>query len=596
MRDICYKVRSRPVIIHVIERAEDLPKFVEWVKRHQILAFDTETTGLDIYSPGFKVRLAQFGTSDEAYVVPVELGDEFVWHVTSALRFVPKLICHNASFDIQVAAKHLGHDIAELFAKTIDTAILSRLWDSRAFKDGGPGHKLEELTAALVSRQVAEEVKASIGRMAKELRIPKEEFFRTVPISHEGYNLYAGMDVILTSLLYEQIPGMIPFSARHLIPYEHDIARVCSLVERKGFLVDVEYTNALTERLRREETWYQILIEEFTDDYEFSTNSTDEVARVLLDSGWDAFEFTPSGRLKVDDALLNAAADEGIEFAEWVRQAKKAKKWRKTWPEGFLSRMDADCRAHAAIHTMQARTARMSISGIPAQTLPSNDSLIRNCFIADPGHVICSIDYMAQELRVTAALSKDAAMLRAFNEDLDLHQMTADAAGVSRSIGKMTNFLTVYGGTWKALMTQAHIDEVTAKRVLKAFAEQYPGVAKLADEVTKKARRQGYVETMFGRRLYVDRDRAYSAMNYVIQSTSRDITASALLRLDKAGFTPYVKLPIHDEILFSFPEDQAHYGARTAGAIMLHTINGLDVPTDPEVGGRAWGSLYEKAA
>lgn len=600
MLEINYNIKGRQARIHVIQFPEDLSPFVEWIKRHPVFAFDTETTGLKIYSEDFRLRLAQFGNQHEAWVIPVELGEEYAWHVKCALEFAKKVICHNAAFDIQVVSKCLGISLRGLFNKVEDTGIYSRLWDSRNSKDGGPGHKLEELVSALIDKEVALDVKQSMGRMARQSGLSKEELFQSIDLFNPDYLLYAGMDVILTSLVYLALKTRVPPQSCHLIPYETKIARICAEIERNGFLVDVGYTNGLIERLHQEETWWQLKIEEFTDDDEFSTSSTDAVANVLLDCGWDLFDFTNTGRLKVDDGLLRKAAESGIPFAQWIREAKKARKWRKTWPEGFISNMDAVFRCHASINPLAARTGRMSIGGsIPAQTLPK-DPLIRNCFLADPGHLICSVDYKAQELRVTAALSGDKAMLRAFKEGLDLHQMTADAAGVSRATGKATNFLTVYGGGWKALMETAKVDEQTAKRVLAAFAKQYPGVAAketgFADRTALEASEAGYVVTSYGRVLRVDRNRAYSATNYLIQSTSRDITASALIRLDEAGFTPYMRLPIHDEVLFSFPAEHAEYGARKSGEIMLHHLNGLEIPTDPEVGGRSWGSLYEKAA
>lgn len=570
--------------------------FSEWVKRNPVMAYDTETTGLKIYSPGFRIRLAQFGNDREAWVIPVELGPVFEWFVLCALRFAKRLFMHNAPFDIQASELIFGVNLREIFEKTIDTGVISRLWDSRATKDGGPGHGLDDLTSALIDPVTAKEIKGSIGRLAGEMRITKEEFFKTVPIDHDGYNLYAGMDVILTSILAQILSKKVPVSARKLIPYEHKISRVCAEIGRNGFELDEPYTRALAERFGQEENYWQIKIEEFTDDDEFQTGSTADVARVLLDLGWNEFNFTKEGRLQVDEGLLNRAAESGIEFADWVRQAKKASKWRKTWPESFLDNMDAYGRCHANHNTLQARTGRMSITGIPAQTLPAGDPLVRNCFVADEGHLICSIDYKTQELRVTAALSQDPIMLKAFRDGFDLHQLTADAAAVSRKIGKMANFLTVYGGGYKALMEQGHVDERTAKQVLKAFYATYPGVRKFSDDLTTEARIKGFITTDTGRVLIVDRGRAYSAGNYKVQSTSRDITASAALRLDAAGFTKYMRLLVHDEVLFSFPAKDAKEMSEEAAQIMFHRMNGVDIPTDPEIGGRAWGSLYTKAA
>jgi DNA polymerase-1 len=95
-----------------------------------------------------------------------------------------------------------------------------------------------------------------------------------------------------------------------------------------------------------------------------------------------------------------------------------------------------------------------------------------------------------------------------------------------------------------------------------------------------------------GRRLPVDPTRAYSALNYLIQSTSRDVTGKALLRLHESGFTPYLRLPIHDEILASVPEAKAQWGAERIAELMAEQMGPVLIDTDPEVGGRSWGSLY----
>jgi DNA polymerase-1 len=108
----------------------------------------------------------------------------------------------------------------------------------------------------------------------------------------------------------------------------------------------------------------------------------------------------------------------------------------------------------------------------------------------------------------------------------------------------------------------------------------------------RQAVADGFITTPFGRRLPVDKDKPYAALNYMVQSSSRDITAQGLLRLHAAGFTPYVRLPIHDEVLASLPANKAGWGAEKIGELMACTFKGVRVGTDAEVGGRSWGSLY----
>jgi DNA polymerase-1 len=363
-------------------------------------------------------------------------------------------------------------------------------------------------------------------------------------------------------------------------------------------LLDVDYSRELSSELKYQESINNEIALKYGCD---NVNSTDAVADVLETFGVTIKGRTPSGKRQVnDDLLVDLAewvgdADEPVaaaEFARAVIEAKKAGKWRKTWVENFLSQADTGNRCHASINPLQARTARMSITGIPAQTLPAGDSTVRRCFLADPGHLIASVDYQSQELCVLAALSGDRTMIQAFKQNADLHQITADAAGVSRKVGKATNFTTVYGGGPAKVAETAGISFPEAKRAVDAFAETYPGVAVLSQKLQREAAGNGYITTPSGRRLPVDPTRAYSSLNYLVQSTARDVTGRALLRLHDAGFTPYVRLVIHDELLASVPEAMAVWGAEEIGKIMTEQMDGVTISTDPEVGQRSWGSLY----
>ncbi|WP_433332580.1 DNA polymerase [Spirillospora sp. CA-294931] len=606
MKTLTFNVVGRAARVNILETAEDVHSFQDFVRRNQNgLAFDTETTGTNIYKPGWKWRLAQFGNAEEAYVLPVENSPYLRDLVGRALRYLKRIYIHNATYDLLVVDKEVGIPVEELYPKAIDTGIISRLVDSRAFKEDGPGHKLEELIAAFLDARVAKEIKGSITAMAKEMGVSKEAFYRLAPLDNEGYNLYAGADVVATFMLVNVLTPKVPASARKLITYEHTLARICAEIQRNGFLLDRDYTRVEAQKLLEIETFWGMQAEaellqntvyegeNFYDLDETNWGSTQQMALAFMDRGIYEFTFTDKGQLQVDEAFLNKWADEGDQLAEAIREGKKAGKWRKTWFESFIENVDADGRCHASINTMQARTARMSITGIPAQTLPSGDPYVRNCFLAEEGHRIASIDYSNMELRVMAALSGDPVMTRAFIEGKDLHQITADAAGVSRSGGKTGNFSKAFGGGAQAIADGAGVPLEIGQRISDAFDTTYKGVTTYSLKLQKQARRFGYIETATGRRLYVDKQRPYSALNYVVQSSSRDITGAALTRLDQAGFTPYMRLPIHDEVLFSFPEDQSEKMAAEAARIMTHTIKGLEVPTDPEVAGRSWGSIYE---
>ncbi|MEU9404748.1 DNA polymerase [Streptomyces sp. NPDC048281] len=590
MLHLAYRLKGQPISIRVVESERDLTEFEEFVSSHRILGFDTETTGLDWWAPDFRCRLAQFGTGSETWVVPVELGPVFSDAVRRALLRVEWLVAHNGTFDLHVVEVTLGIPMEELAPKMWDTRLLAHLVDPRAVKERGPGLKLEELTKFYVCEKTAQEVKGSIRELAKKYKTTKEKIWKLVDLLDPDFLLYAGMDPALAYRLFQILYRLVPArsKAQGLIGWEHQLAHVTAKMERTGYLLDVEYAEMRCAELTNEQLKWERVAKTFGVE---NVNSNQQLIDVFTDLGVKLTKRTAKGNLSIDDDVLSAIEHE---LAHAVVQAKKAGKWRKTWFERALDGRDANNRVHAGINSLQARTSRMSISGsIPAQTFPSGDGYVRHMFLADEGHVSCSIDFGNMELRYLAAFSRDPTMLNAFLNGLDLHQITADAADVARKIGKMANFLTVYGGGWAALMEQAHIDEATARKVLDAFARTYPGVGAFGRRLADEAKRTGFVYTATGRRLPVDPGKWFRALNYFVQGGSRDVTARALLELDKAGFGPYMRLPIHDEIVFSFPAREAAEMAREAARLMEFTVEGLLIPADAEIGGRSWGSVLE---
>lgn len=598
MKRFVHQVEGQEVTINRVETTDDLEDFRNFVRRNlKGLAVDSETTGLDMYSDDFRVRLVQFGTPNEAWVVPVEHGGQFYDDVRRTLLGVDKLVFQNGTFDLQVFDRHLGVRMERLWPKVLDTKILAHLVDPRGREEGGFGHGLEDLTRHYIDPEVAENVKGLMAKLAKDHKTTKNRIWKIIDLDHPEYNLYAGMDTILAARLSKKLFPLVPSSARPLIRFEHEVAEICAYMERTGFLLDVEYTEGLSKKLREEEEYWTQVAKDLGVE---NVNSTEQVADGLEAMGVRITGRTPSGKRQVDKKLLEKLVKEENQLAKAVVEAKKARKWRTTWVDGFLANRDENDRCHANIQSLRARTARMSITGIPAQTLPSGDWMIRRCFLADEGHVMGSIDYQAQELRVLAALSGDATMIQAFKDGADLHLLTARAAfgehiqkdDKERKYAKVVNFGRVYGGGAKTVAAQTGIDMETAKKVVEGFDNAYPGVAQYSRKLQMQAVRQGYITTPSGRRLPVDPDRAYAALNYMVQSTSRDVTCRGLVRLHKAGFTPYLRLPIHDEVVASLPEAKAEWGAEQIAKHMAEQMGPVWIGTDPEVGKRSWGSLY----
>ena len=596
MFEITQAVAGRTATIKVVETRDELGLVWEWLDNcaGSTFAVDTETTGLEIFSSEFKVRTVQIGVRLESWVIPVEetgFGKEDV----ERLLLGKDLTLHNASYDLLAIRRFFGVSLD--WERVTDTQILASLVDPRATREGGRGKTLEDLTRALIDPEVADSVKSSMATMSKETGLKKSELFASIDTFNETYLRYAGMDVVLTWALHRLLSSeideqaeRIPEFKKGLVRYEHRIARVCAEMEWNGFRVDTAYAEALSASLKEEQDLWEWLAE---DEYGVdSVNSTDQVASAILDNGYRLNEFTASGKYKVDKKVLGSLSEQGFTLADYVTAAKAAKKRRVSWVEKFINGRDSDDKVHANINTLAARTARMSITGIPAQTLPSGDWEIRRCFIPGDGNVVVACDYQAQELRVLAALSGDENMQRAFAEDADLHQITADASGVERRVGKTVNFAYVYGSGAGNIAETCGISIPKAKEVIQGFERTYPGVKKLSQKLQKEAKSRGYIVTPTGRVLPVDPERPYAALNYMIQSTSRDITASALLRLDEEGFTPYLRLPIHDEVVAEVPERYAEQGALRIAEIMSCEFRGVNIGSDHEIYGKSWGGGY----
>lgn len=602
MIEITQSISGHTAVINVLENGDDLDVLDEWLSQHrgEWLAVDTETTGLDIFSDDFRVRTIQVGIGLEAWVIPVE---KFEWERSDVEWLFQdfNLIFQNAQYDVLAVRKCYGIELD--WDRINDTKIMAHLVDPRSRKEGGPGHSLQELTDFYLDKEVAKEVKGSMSRLSKETGLKKGELFREIDLFNRTYLRYAGMDVVLTYGLWVVLGRRMKEMVRkhgfnpRLMDTEHQLARVCAEMVWNGFRVDLEYAQSLISKLDEDrELWEAMALLEYEVE---SVGSTDEVADAIEEAGFTLTERTPSGKRKVDKAVLESLSDQGLVLADYVLAAKSAGKKSKAWVSKFINDADANDKVHPGINPLAARTARMSVSGIPAQQLPSSDWEIRRCFIPEAGNSIISCDYQAQELRVLAALSGDENMQKAFRDGADLHQITADASGVERSVGKTVNFAYVYGSGAGNIAKTCGISLSKAREVIAGFERSYPGVKKLSERLQDEAGRNGYVRTHSGRILPVDKEKPYAALNYMIQSTSRDITAAAILRLDEKGFTPWIRLPIHDEILLEAPEDKAEAAADFIAGVMEAVFESVAIEADAEVYGKSWGGGYvgdDKAA
>lgn len=597
MRTLSVRLKGQELPVHVLESQDDLYPFCDWLERpRRALAVDTETTGLDTYSVGFRVRLVQVGDLAGSWVIPVDCGESWARSaVEMALAGSAPLVFHNATFDIlALDAVGLGR-LEWLYPRALDTKVLSHLLDPRATSEGGVGHSLKGLSAHWVDAEAPDSQKA-LADVFRALKLTQDTGWANIPLDQADYLRYAGADTILTAHLLEALgPEVKARGLSTLASFEMDLAHLLARVERRGLLVDGPYLEGLALTLAHTRE-----VEEAHAARWGVTNveSTAQVAEALEALGAPLPERTPTGNAKVDKAVLEALAGE-YELARHVLAAKQAQKFRTAFVDSMLGLRDSRGRVHPKINALQARTARMSVSRPPFQQLPSKDATIRDGVLADPGQVIISADFAQVELRILAALAREEPMLAAIASGVDLHDMTATAiwgpgfTKAQRGLAKTVAFGKVYGGGAATISRQAGVTLEQAREAAGAYDARFPGIKRYGRRLQDGAewgRRE--VVTPSGRHLPLDRDRLYAATNYVVQSTARDVFAQALLDLDAAGLGDHILLPVHDEVIAQAPTADAAEVAKAIGETMSMDFQGVHLLAEGEVFGPRWGDGY----
>ncbi|WP_405817293.1 DNA polymerase [Streptomyces sp. NBC_01390] len=611
MREFRHDIAGERVTVHVPEDTEDLNKFWEWLyqaRERGPIALDTETTGLDIYSPGYRLRTVQFGDAHDAWVLLYERGGYFASYARDAIQRCRQALIHNAAFDWLVLDRHAGIPLEDLAPWTVDTRILASLVDPRQPQEGGIGTGLKPLSAHWVDA-AAPDTQSGLTAVFRSLGLTKETGWAGIPLTEPTYLLYAGLDVILTARLEPVLRRELArLEVRdQLVTYEHEIARLCAVMMRTGLVLDTEYTADLDRRLGEDASTYADRARRYGVE---NVNSTAQLAEAFAGMGEVLTEHTASGSVKVDKNVLLALADMSLQWqpldtrtpnplALAVLRSKRAGKWRKAYTRTFLETVDGSGRVHPFINSLQARTGRMSITRPALQTLPSSDFMIRRCLLADPGHVIVSTDFKAVEMRVLAALADVRRMKEAIGKGEDLHDFTARLVfgegftKAHRKLCKGVGLSKIYGGGAEttARQTGAPIEDV--RSAFRAYDRVYPEIRRAASRWQREAFQTGMVlVSVTGRRLPLDRDRTYAVTNYLCQSTARDVLGQSMLNMESAGLLEYCRLPIHDEVLASVPERESKEFAREFEQAMTFPIFGVPIDAESEIGGRSWGSLY----
>ncbi len=598
MRNLDARVAGDPVAIYVVEGPDDVAAFRSWAEAgRNSLGLDVETTGLNIYG-GDTLRLVQFGDERSAFVLDPS-HEQHRMAIADVLRSAPRLVLHNAPFDLLALDRAGLVTLEDVWPKVYDTRTMAHLLDPRGRHEGGVGHGLKELAEVHVGDGCAAYEKALKARF-RTLKLTNSTGWAGVPLDDEDYVRYSAVDPVLTVRLFNVLGyAVVGAGLSELFHFEKAVALVTAKMQRTGIKVDLGYAAELDAVYRSEEDEGARDAAAYGID---NVNAPAQVAEVLTAMGAALPDLTASGQPKVDRAALEAvAASHGPAAAPAaaVLKAKRAGKFRAAYVEQCARLADGWGRVHPTINPLQARTARMSISDPPLQQIPSGDWRVRRLFVPSPECRLISVDYSQVEMRILAALSGDRPMVDAILSGEDLHSTAAALmfgdgfTDKHRKLAKVAGFAKVYGGGADVIARQTGVDLETARNATSRYDRAFPGIKQFGRRLQDTAEHGAMeVVTPSGRRLPLDADRLYAATNYVVQSTARDVMAQALLRLDDAGLADFLLLPIHDEVLAEAPVADAADIARDIAAAMEMDFMGVPLTTDAEVAPGSWGTLY----
>ncbi len=504
--------------------------------------------------------------------------------------------------DLKRTALALSRAGVRLAGLAFDTMVASYLLDP-----GRRGHGLDVLAVELLAQKPL--TRADVTGSGQR-RVPLSE----VPVDRvrdfvcEQADLALRVRGLFSPQLEEAgLEGLLSGLEMPLVP-------VLTRMELAGIRIDEGFFRAMSRRLKRELDLVQEDVFKAAGS-EFNVNSTPQLRQILFDKlGLPVLKRTKTGP-STDASVLEDLAVEGHELPRLLLDYRELEKLRNTYVDALPQLVNPRTgRIHTSFNQTVAATGRLSSSDPNLQNIPIRTPLgreIRKGFVADPGHLLLSVDYSQIELRILAHFSGDDAFVKAFRTGVDVHRQTAsvifdvaveDVTPEMRAQAKTVNFATLYGQGAFSLARQLGITRDAARAFIDTYFERFAGVRAYLDEQVAKARELGYVETLLGRRRYVPELRARNwnvrqfgervAQNTPIQGTAADLIKRAMIEvqedLDGRRSGARILLQVHDELLLEVPEEELDEVRETVVARMEGAMT-LEVPLVADAGvGATW--------
>ncbi len=563
-------LKRAPFEAVLLDSEDRLNAVLQKIPQNSIVAFDTETTGLDTRSA--KLVGFSFAFEDErAYYVPIAhnyLGVGHQLSLAAAKEAIERLMKHqivgqNLKFDLDLLYNRLQIDRIEPKA---DTMILAWLLN--------PGSRVGLDT--LASKMLGYEMKTF-----KET-VKNGEDFSSVTLKEAAF--YAAEDAWATREIYFKLKRLFEEGGlEHLLKEAQEVEfpfiNVLITMERLGIKIDQEHLRRLKDELSAELGRLTQEIHTLAGS-NFNIKSTKQLGSVLFETlGLKGAKRTKSGYSTNESVLKKLITEHPI--VEKILEYREYQKMLSTYVNPLLKLSSADPkgRIHTSFIQTGTATGRLASKDPNLQNIPVRSELgrrVRRAFIAEEGYSLLSIDYSQIELRLLAHFSGDEALTDAFANDQDIHMATAlklfgpKEAKAKRDFAKSINFGLLYGMGSRKLAEELDISSKEAKEIIEAYFAAFPTVRGYLEQIRQEVMQRGYVETLLGRRRLFDYEGASGmmkaailreAVNTVFQGSAADLIKLAMLDIDtmigEEGLKARMLLQIHDELIFEVDRDDA---------------------------------------
>ena len=584
------------VELHLVNSLDEAMAFKRWLgERHKndIVGLDTESGGLSPYRD--RLRMVQFGDTVHGWAIPSETWLGLIQETLE--QYDGDYVLHNSSYDWQVCNNRTGIKLP--WHRMHDTMTLAHLADPERPKG------LKPLGDRLI------DPRASSGQYLLHDGMAKQGWtWDTVPVDFDPYWIYSALDPVLTALIYDKLKSYKDIYAG---PYDIERAaiRYTAEMSQRAVPLDMEYIDRKIDELNafieKAKHW---LYREYG---VTSVNSSGQLAKALESDGISIIFFTGTGKPQMDSDALKfysnvASNSNAVNLVSIIRNVRKAEKTISTYLMSFKEK-SVNERLHCSIHPCAAVTSRMSISDPSMQNLPTDDELVRGAILAEPGHVLLSVDFNQLEMRLAADFSGDLNLIETFRKsDLpggksfflqsaeDIFKEEVSKLDKRYTLTKNVGYGYIYGAGLDKMAVTAGVLQEQMAPIRQAFLDRYPGLEIMSREIIAEGRRNAAdnggipcVYTPTGRRLTTDPDKAYVLVNRKIQGHAAEVLKLSGIQLEAADIMQYVKLPIHDEFLLSVPIELAEeVKVKSEEVMSFNTQYKLPVTASADILGERW--------